>query len=99
MEFLVTIKVSRVSVGEAEEADLRARERAIGERYLDNGALRRIWRLPGRRASLSLWNVADADELHDLLAGFPLFPWMDIDVTPLARHYLDAGDRSGGAQG
>ena len=30
--------------------------------------------------------MADNDELHDLLSGLPLFPFMDITVTPLATH-------------
>ncbi len=30
--------------------------------------------------------VADADELHNILSSLPLFPYMDIRVTPLARH-------------
>jgi muconolactone D-isomerase len=30
--------------------------------------------------------VTDHDELHTLLSSLPLFPFMDITVTPLARH-------------
>lgn len=89
MEFLVRIEVSNIDLPAEEEAELRSREKATGERYLRDGKLKRMWRLPGRRASLSLWEVADADELHELLAAFPVFPWMDIEVTALARHYLE----------
>ena len=32
---------------------------------------------------------ASNDELHDLLSGLPLFPYMDIEVTPLAMHPSD----------
>jgi muconolactone D-isomerase len=30
--------------------------------------------------------VQDNDELHALLSSLPLFPYMDIQVTALARH-------------
>lgn len=96
MEFLVRIEVAPVEVADAEEAALREREAATGRRYLEAGSLKRMWRVPGRRASVSLWSVADADELHELLSGFPLFPWMDITVEPLARHYLEQGNDGDG---
>jgi muconolactone D-isomerase len=31
-------------------------------------------------------DVADQDELRALLFGLPLFPYMDIEVTPLAMN-------------
>ena len=40
----------------------------------------------GRYANVSVFDVESADELHELLSGLPLFPYMDIRVTPLARH-------------
>jgi muconolactone D-isomerase len=30
--------------------------------------------------------VVSPDELHDLLVSLPLFEYMDIEVTALARH-------------
>ena len=47
----------------------------------------------GRYANVSVFDVASPDELHELLGGLPLFPYMDIKVTALARHpsALDAG--------
>jgi L-alanine-DL-glutamate epimerase-like enolase superfamily enzyme len=40
----------------------------------------------GRYANVSVFDVADHDELHAILSSLPLFPFMDIIVTPLARH-------------
>lgn len=40
----------------------------------------------GEYANVSIFDVASNDELHDLLSALPLFPYMDIKVTPLARH-------------
>jgi muconolactone D-isomerase len=40
----------------------------------------------GRYANVSILDVDSVDELHELLSGLPLFPYLDIRVTPLARH-------------
>jgi muconolactone D-isomerase len=40
----------------------------------------------GEYSNYSVFDVADNDELHTLLSGLPLFPYMDIKVTPLAKH-------------
>jgi muconolactone D-isomerase len=45
-----------------------------------------LWRIAGEYANFSVLDVADNDELHRLLSGLPLFPYMDIAVTPLAKH-------------
>jgi muconolactone D-isomerase len=50
----------------------------------------RIWRIPGRTANVGIWEAPDATALHDLVSSLPLFPWLDVTVTPLARHYLEA---------
>lgn len=90
MEFLVEISTTFPDGKDPDEiAEIKGRERERGMELMANGQLRRIWRHPGRRASLSLYRVADANELHDLLSSLPQFPWMDIQVTPLANHPLD----------
>ena len=45
-----------------------------------------IWRVVGQYANVSIFDVASNDELHTLLGGLPLFPYMKISVTPLTRH-------------
>ena len=40
----------------------------------------------GEYANYSIFDVSSNDELHQLLQGLPLFPFMKIDVTPLATH-------------
>jgi muconolactone D-isomerase len=40
----------------------------------------------GRYANISVFDVTDHDELLALLSSLPLFSFMDITVTPLARH-------------
>nr|WP_307855558.1 muconolactone Delta-isomerase family protein [Kibdelosporangium banguiense] len=48
-----------------------------------------LWRITGEYANFSIFDVESNDELHTLLAGLPLFPYMDIHVTPLATHPCD----------
>ena len=66
--------------------DLKAREKAYAQELQRAGKWLELWRVAGRYANISLFDVADHDELHGLLSSLPLFPFMDIQVTPLARH-------------
>ncbi|MCK8786285.1 muconolactone Delta-isomerase [Roseomonas sp. NAR14] len=70
----------------AEADDIKAREKAYAQALMRTGKWPHIWRVAGRYANISVFDVADADELHALLSGLPLFPYMDIEVTALARH-------------
>ena len=45
-----------------------------------------LWRIVGEYANVSVFDVESNDALHELLSGLPLFPYMDIQVTPLAKH-------------
>lgn len=90
MEFLVRIEVALPpETPAARRAELEAAERERGSELLAAGKLVRIWRLPGRRANLSLYRAADATELHEALTSLPLWPWMTISVEPLAVHPLE----------
>ena len=71
----------------AEQADdRRCRERELRAGLQRDGRWGHLWRIVGRYANASIFDVGSHDELHDLLSGLPLFPYMDIVVTPLARH-------------
>ena len=69
-----------------ERADLLAREKAYSQELQRAGKWPHLWRIAGEYANVSIFDVADNDELHDLVSGLPLFPHMQIHVTPLARH-------------
>jgi muconolactone D-isomerase len=45
-----------------------------------------IWRIAGKWANISIFNVETTDELHEILSSLPLFPYMEIAVTALCRH-------------
>ena len=70
----------------AEADDLKARERAHAQELQRDGRWRHLWRVAGRYANVSVFDVGSPDELHELLSSLPLFPYMDIRVTALARH-------------
>ncbi|QRP49454.1 muconolactone Delta-isomerase [Amycolatopsis sp. FDAARGOS 1241] len=66
--------------------DLVAREMAYSQELQRKGKWPQIWRITGEYANFSVFDVEDNDELHGILSNLPLFPFMDIHVTPLARH-------------
>ena len=89
-EFLVRIEIRYPDGLDPQVRDeLSAREAARGQALQEAGSIVRIWWVPGRRANVAIWQAADADELHDLLASLPLFPFLDITVEPLASHPLE----------
>lgn len=95
MDFLVQIDVRL-------PADLAPERRRVlleaelerGTALAEAGLLRAIWRVPGRLANRAIWSAEDATELHEALVSLPLWPYMQVDVTPLARHPL--ADTCGG---
>ncbi len=90
MEFLARIEQDiPPDIDPALLAAVKAAEAVRGQELVDEGKLRRIWRIPGRRAVYVLYEVDGPDELHEILASLPLFPWMDIEVTALGSHALD----------
>jgi muconolactone D-isomerase len=69
-----------------ERAEIVAREKTYSQDLQRSGKWRHIWRIAGQYANVSILDVRDNTELHDILSGLPLFPFMDITVTPLLRH-------------
>ncbi len=87
MEFLVRFEVDAPASMTADEREhLRGLERVRAMELREQGILRRLWRVPGRRAVVGLWEAPDATALHDALASLPMFAWMDVTVEALATH-------------
>jgi muconolactone D-isomerase len=70
-------------------SDIVAREKAYAQELQRAGKWPHLWRIVGEYSNISIFDVGSTDELHDLLSGLPLFPYMDIKVTPLATHPSD----------
>jgi muconolactone D-isomerase len=96
VEFLVNIEVGWPADGDPEElARLTAAERQRGRELAEAGVIRRMWRVPGRRANWGIWEAADATELHAAIGSLPFYPYLDVEVIPLAAHPVDP-ERPGG---
>lgn len=87
MLFLVRMDVQIPHDLPADQADaIKAKEKAYAQQLQRDGRWRHLWRVVGEYANYSVFDVESNDDLHALLSGLPLFPYMKIDVTPLARH-------------
>jgi len=67
-------------------ASLRAAERGRAEELRADGILKRLWRVPGRWATVALYEAPDATALHEALTSLPMWPHTDVRVEPLATH-------------
>ena len=70
----------------AQAEQLKARGKEFAQGLQRDGVWRHLWRIAGRYANVSVFDVADNAALHDALMTLPLFPYMDIEVRPLCRH-------------
>ncbi|MCC9308415.1 muconolactone Delta-isomerase family protein [Kitasatospora sp. RB6PN24] len=89
MDFLVRIDGSRVYELPVEERNaIVEKEHTHAHELHAAGVLKYIWRQPGQRANVGIWSAADADALENVLAGLPIRPYADIEVSALATHPL-----------
>jgi muconolactone D-isomerase len=87
MLYMVEMEVNLPPDIPAEQAnEIKGREKAYSQKLQRDGKWLHIWRVAGRYANVSIFDVDSHDELHTLLSALPLFPYMDIHVTALARH-------------
>jgi len=66
--------------------EIKAREKAYSQELQRVGKWQQLHRIVGEYANYSVFDVDSHDELHTILSGLPLFPYMTMQVTPLARH-------------
>jgi len=89
MTMLYRIQMDRrvpPDAGAAHVERLKALEKSRVQEPRQAGVWRHLWRVAGRCANISVFDVADHDEPHTIPSRLPPFPIMDITVTPLARH-------------
>lgn len=70
----------------AEAEELKLREKEYSQLLQRQGRWRQLWRVVGEYANYSVFDVSSNDELHAVLSGLPLFPYMSLRVVPLAEH-------------
>jgi len=76
-----------------ERAEIVEREKNYSQQLQRAGKWPHLWRIVGQYANFSIFDVESNDELHQLLSNLPLFPYMEITVTPLAVHPSDIAAR------
>ena len=87
MLYLVNMEVNLPPDMPVEQANqIKAEEKDYAQKLQRSGKWRHLWRVVGEYANVSVFDVADHDELHTLLSNLPLFPYMRIKVTALAQH-------------
>ena len=87
MLFQVEMEVRLPYEMPAEQADeLKKVEKARAQQLQRDGKWRHLWRITGRYANVSIFDVESHDELHGILTSLPLFPFMTMRVTALCRH-------------
>jgi muconolactone D-isomerase len=69
-------KIKQLCVAEHE----RAKELQEQRKWLH------LWRVAGKFANVSVFNVNDPAELHEVLNSLPLYPFMEVEVTALCHH-------------
>lgn len=74
------------SLPKAQVDEIKAKEKAYSQQLQRDGKWPHIWRVVGQYANVSIFDVADNQELHTLLTALPLYPYMEISVQPLCEH-------------
>ena len=87
MQFAVDIQVSvPADLPQARKDALRRAETARAIELMRAGMLRRIWRVVGQVAAVSLWEASSLEELHAAIGSLPMYAYMMVRVTPLIEH-------------
>ena len=90
MLFAVTMNVNiPVDLNPKVKMETLAREKTYSQELQRSGEWVHIWRNVGQYSNLSIFDVASNERLHSALWALPLFPYMEITVTPLAAHPSD----------
>lgn len=93
MLFHVEMNVRIPHDADPEKVELLKRtEKERAQELQRQGKWRHLWRVVGQYRNVSIFDVADATELHDILSTLPLFPFMEIEVRALCRHYSSIHD-------
>jgi len=65
---------------------IKAKEKKYAQDLQESGKWRHLWRIVGQYKNISIFDVKNSEELHNILMGLPLYPYMDIRIEALCRH-------------
>jgi muconolactone D-isomerase len=98
MLFLVHMQVAIPANADLAHIDqLKTDEKRYTQQLQREGKWPSLWRVVGQNANYSLFDVESNDELHAVLSALPLFPFLTIEVTPLAQHPAAVQNRTAAA--
>jgi muconolactone D-isomerase len=84
--FYVNITVRIPQGFDPEEVkSLTTREHQRAQELEAKGKWLHVWRVVGKWANVSIFEVEGNAELHEILTSLPLYPFMEIEVTPLCE--------------
>jgi muconolactone D-isomerase len=66
---------------------LGAQEHERAKALQEQGKWLHLWRVAGKFANVSIFDVESPAELHEILNSLPLYPFMEVDVTALCHHH------------
>jgi muconolactone D-isomerase len=66
--------------------ELTAREHDRAQQLQRQGSWLHLWRVAGKYANVSIFQVESPEELHEILSSLPLYPFMEVEVTALSHH-------------
>lgn len=67
-------------------ARLKREEKERAQQLQRDGVWAHLWRVVGQYANISVFDVDSPTQLHEILSTLPLYPYMDVQVTPLTHH-------------
>lgn len=90
MEFMVFITNKFPADGDKELlTQLLKEESARASELAKSGVIKKIWRRTGQKSNVGIWVASSSTELHSAISSLPLFPWLEVEIWPLADHPND----------
>lgn len=90
MEFMVLIRNTFPADGDQKLLKkLTVLENERASELANAGIIKKIWRRAGQKSNVGLWEAENATKLHEAIASLPFFPWLEVEIWPLAEHPND----------
>ena len=90
MEFMVLITNKFPADGDKELLTQLLKEESVRASELaKSGVIKKIWRRTGQKSNVGIWVASNSTELHTAISSLPFFPWLKVEIWPLADHPND----------
>jgi len=87
MLFHVIMNVRIPQTADAESIrQLQTQEHKRASELQEQGKWLHLWRVAGKFANVSVFDVESSAELHEIVTSLPLYPFMELEITALCRH-------------